>query len=44
MAIYGIGCTYDDIDVSDNFITNGIVCIGWEEKEMGGRDHCRDEW
>ena len=35
MAVYGIGCTYDDIDVSDNFITNGIVCIGWEEKEMG---------
>ena len=34
MAVYGIGCTYDDIDVSENFLSNEQVCIGWEEKEM----------
>jgi len=30
MAIYGIGATYDSDDVSDVFIKEEIVGIGWE--------------
>lgn len=29
MAIYGIGATYDNEDVSQDFIDNNMACIGW---------------
>jgi hypothetical protein len=30
MAVYGIGATYNGTeDQSDNFIGNGVACIGW---------------
>jgi len=32
MAIFGIGAFYDR-DVSNEFITKGIACIGWNENE-----------
>jgi hypothetical protein len=33
MAIYGIGASYGDIDVSPHFIKRGLACIGWDEKK-----------
>lgn len=33
MAVYGIGCTYDAGDVSQQFFDRGIVCIGWDENQ-----------
>jgi hypothetical protein len=32
MAIFGIGAHYDT-DVSDEFIHQGIACVGWEESD-----------
>jgi hypothetical protein len=32
MAIFGIGAFYDE-DVSEDFIEQGIACIGWSEKD-----------
>lgn len=29
MAIYGIGCVIDDVDVGDDFYRRGMACIGW---------------
>lgn len=29
MAIFGIGATYGNDDVSQNFITNNVACVGW---------------
>ena len=29
MAIFGIGATYDR-DVSNEFIDNGVACVGWD--------------
>lgn len=33
MAIFGIGATYGNNDVSQNFIDNNIVCLGWDISE-----------
>src|SRR5437867_11396802 len=33
MAIYGIGASYGENDVSSEFINMGLACIGWDEKE-----------
>ena len=34
MAIFGIGATYDgNRDVSNEFITNDVACIGWDITE-----------
>jgi hypothetical protein len=33
MAIFGIGASYDGIDVSHDFISNKAVCVGWKEQE-----------
>lgn len=33
MAIFGIGASYDNIDVSQNFIENNIACVGWSIEE-----------
>jgi hypothetical protein len=34
MAIYGIGATYDGTnDVSNDFITGGIACVGWSAQD-----------
>lgn len=33
MAIYGIGAKYGDEDVSNQFIENGIACVGWDEEQ-----------
>lgn len=30
MAIFGIGATYDNYDVSNDFIENNVACIGWD--------------
>ena len=32
MAIFGIGATYDT-DVSQDFINNGVACVGWDAIE-----------
>ena len=29
MAIYGVGAYYEDEDVSDAFVANGLVGVGW---------------
>ena len=29
MAIFGIGATYENYDVSNQFIANSIACVGW---------------
>src|SRR5947207_8838957 len=29
MAIYGIGASYDNVDVSPKFIKKGLACVGW---------------
>lgn len=29
MAIFGIGATYDNEDVSQDFINNNVACVGW---------------
>lgn len=29
MAIFGIGATYDNEDVSQDFIDNNVACVGW---------------
>src|SRR5438046_9741727 len=33
MAIYGIGASYDNVDVSARFIKKGWACIGWSEAD-----------
>ena len=33
MAIYGIGASYDNTDVSPQFIKKGLACVGWDEKK-----------
>lgn len=33
MTIYGVGCTYEKKDVSDEFVRKGMVCIGWRPDE-----------
>ena len=33
MAIYGIGASYSNVDVSPKFIKKGLACVGWSEKE-----------
>jgi hypothetical protein len=33
MAIYGIGASYDNVDVSAKFIKKGLACIGWSEAD-----------
>jgi len=33
MAIYGIGASYSNRDVSPKFIKKGLACIGWSEKD-----------
>jgi len=33
MAIYGIGATYDGIDVSGEFLRNQLACVGWSLEE-----------
>lgn len=30
MAIYGIGANYDNVDVSNQFISENVACIGWD--------------
>jgi hypothetical protein len=29
MAVYGIGATYGTADQSENFVRNGVACVGW---------------
>jgi hypothetical protein len=31
MAIYAIGAVFDGEDVSSDFISAGVACIGWDE-------------
>jgi hypothetical protein len=33
MAIYAIGAVYDGEDVSSDFISAGVACIGWDEAD-----------
>ena len=33
MALYGIGCMYDDEDVCPKFHKKGIACIGWSPED-----------
>ena len=33
MAIYGIGASYSNVDVSAKFIKKELACVGWSEKE-----------
>lgn len=33
MAIFGIGASYGKLDVSNEFITNSVACIGWDKTE-----------
>jgi len=33
MAIFGIGATYGNNDVSTEFIDNGVACVGWDQEE-----------
>ena len=33
MAIYGIGASYDNKDVSSQFIRKRLACVGWNEKQ-----------
>lgn len=33
MATYGFGANYSGTDMTENFITNGVVCIGWSKRE-----------
>lgn len=33
MAIFGIGATYGNNDVSQNFIANNVACVGWNITE-----------
>jgi hypothetical protein len=33
MSIYGIGAYYDGVDVSDDFLTTGYACIGYNKNE-----------
>ena len=32
MAIFGLGAYYQE-DVTDEFVTNGIACVGWERAD-----------
>src|SRR5579871_41684 len=32
MAMFGLGAHYED-DVTDDFINNGLACVGWEYNE-----------
>ena len=32
MAIYGVGATFDEVDVSQYFIDNNVAGIGWPIK------------
>ena len=31
MAIFGIGASYGDTDMAQNFINDGVVGVGWDE-------------
>lgn len=33
MAIFGIGATYNNKDVSQDFIDNNVACVGWSIKD-----------
>ena len=33
MAIFGIGATYDGDDVSEDFLNENLVCVGWAEND-----------
>lgn len=33
MAIFGVGAMYGEQDVSSDFITKEVACVGWDEKE-----------
>ena len=33
MAIYGIGASFNNKDVSPRFIKDGVACVGWPEKQ-----------
>ena|SRR5882757_4667980 len=34
MAIFGIGAHYDDVgDVSEQFVSGSIACVGWSEQD-----------
>ncbi len=33
MAIYSIGAVYDGEDVSADFISAGVACVGWDEAD-----------
>jgi hypothetical protein len=33
MAIYGIGASYSNVDVSPKFIKKGLACVGWSERD-----------
>lgn len=30
MAIYGIGAYHDNIDISNDFVSNNMACVGWD--------------
>ena len=32
MAIFGVGAHYDE-DVTDQFVNEGLICVGWSEDE-----------
>ena len=33
MAIFGIGASYGDTDMAQNFINDGVVGVGWDETD-----------
>src|SRR2546423_13219732 len=33
MAIYGIGASYSNVDVSPQFTKKGLACVGWSERD-----------
>src|SRR5260370_41444842 len=33
MAIYGFGAIYGDDDLCDDFVQEGVACVGWSEAD-----------